>query len=185
MARLLTIIVVLALVPLGAAAQGYADEEHDWGVAPQASLRRPPYTAPTPREIPGARVLKTLELRDLPAGGERPLLIDVASGEGRLTIEGAQRIEGAGRGANLIDPLQAELARRLSDITAGDKGRPLVLFCVNSQCWLSYNAALRAVALGYTRVYWYRGGVEAWRAAGLPLSRTHAEVGPGASGKAE
>ena len=172
MARILIIIAALALVPLGVAAQGFADEEHDWGVAPSASLRRPPYTAPTPREIPGARVLKTGELRDMLAGGERSLLIDVASGEGRLTIEGSLRIEGVGRGANFIDLLQAEFGRRLSAITAADKGRPLVFFCVNSQCWLSYNAALRAVALGYTRVYWYRGGIEAWRAAGLPTART-------------
>lgn len=30
------------------------------------------------------------------------------------------------------------------------------------------NLALRLVAMGYTRVYWYRGGREAWKAAGLP-----------------
>jgi PQQ-dependent catabolism-associated CXXCW motif protein len=51
---------------------------------------------------------------------------------------------------------------------------PLVFFCVNSQCWLSYNASLRAAALGYTNVYWYRGGIESWRAAGLPLARVAA-----------
>jgi len=168
------LIAVITLVPLGAFAQGYADEERDWGVAPSQSLRRPPYTAPTPREIPGARVLRTSELKEILAGADRPLLIDVASGEGRVTIEGALWLAGAGRGANFIDPLQAELAQRLAELTAGDKGKPLVWFCVNPQCWLSYNAALRAVALGYSRVYWYRGGVEAWRAAGLPLARTGA-----------
>ena len=176
MVRLIAVVAALALIPSGATAQGYADEEHDWGVAPSSNLRRPPYTAPTPREVPGARVLRTSELRDMLASGERPLLIDVASGEGRLTIEGAWRIKGAGRGTNFFDPVQAEFARRLSVITADDKGRPMVLFCVNPLCWLSYNAALRAVSLGYTRVYWYRGGVEAWRAAGLPTART--PVGP-------
>ena len=33
-------------------------------------------------------------------------------------------------------------------------------------------AALRAVAAGYGKVYWYRGGAEAWMAAGLPTART-------------
>jgi len=33
-------------------------------------------------------------------------------------------------------------------------------------------AALRAVAVGYGKVYWYRGGIEAWTAAGLPTART-------------
>ena len=33
---------------------------------------------------------------------------------------------------------------------------------------MSYNAALRAINAGYTNVKWYRGGIEAWKAAGLP-----------------
>ncbi len=37
------------------------------------------------------------------------------------------------------------------------------------KCWGSYNAALRAIRLGYTNVHWFRGGVEAWQQAGLPL----------------
>jgi rhodanese-related sulfurtransferase len=32
----------------------------------------------------------------------------------------------------------------------------------------SYNMALHVIALGYRTVYWYRGGEEAWAAAGLP-----------------
>ena len=86
MRRARTLIGMLALVSLGALAQGYADEERDWGVAPSQSLRRPPYTAPTPRDITGARVLRTSELKEMLAGADRPLLIDVASGEGRDTI---------------------------------------------------------------------------------------------------
>ena len=73
-------------------------------------------------------------------------------------------------GANFIDTLQGQFAGRLERITGGDKARPLVFFCVNTQCWLSYNASLRAAALGYSKVYWYRGGIEAWRLAGLPLA---------------
>jgi DNA-binding winged helix-turn-helix (wHTH) protein len=32
----------------------------------------------------------------------------------------------------------------------------------------SYNLVLRLVALGYTQIYWYRGGWEAWQVAGQP-----------------
>jgi lipoprotein NlpI len=39
---------------------------------------------------------------------------------------------------------------------------PLIFFCAGSRCWHSYNACLRAINLGYTRVYWYRGGLWAW-----------------------
>jgi rhodanese-related sulfurtransferase len=36
---------------------------------------------------------------------------------------------------------------------------------------MSYNAALRAVNLGYTQVFWYRGGIEAWQLAGLQVAQ--------------
>lgn len=152
-------------------AQGFADEAKDWGVAPPSTLRRAPYSAPTPLEIPGARVVRTEELRRLAAETPKPLLIDVASGEGHTTLTGALWWPGVGRGSNFLDPIQADFAARLAQVSAGEKTSGLVFYCVNAQCWLSYNASLRAVALGYTRVLWYRGGVEAWRAAGLPLAQ--------------
>jgi len=54
----------------------------------------------------------------------------------------------------------------------GDKSRPMVFYCVDAECWLSYNAALRAIKLGYTNVMWYRGGVAAWRTAELPMAQS-------------
>ena len=42
--------------------------------------------------------------------------------------------------------------------------------CASKTCWLSYNTALRAARLGYTEVYWYRGGIEAWLASGQVLA---------------
>ncbi|MBM3346586.1 MAG: sulfurtransferase, partial [Betaproteobacteria bacterium] len=69
-----------------------------------------------------------------------------------------------------VDPIQEQFIDLMAKLTRGEKSRPLVFFCVSAQCWLSYNAALQAVAAGYSRVYWYRGGIEAWRSAGLPLA---------------
>jgi len=48
----------------------------------------------------------------------------------------------------------------------------MVFFCVDPECWLSYNAALRAIGLGYTGVMWYRGGIAAWRAAQKPMAQS-------------
>ncbi|GEM_PF-3217749 len=31
---------------------------------------------------------------------------------------------------------------------------------------------MRLSVLGYTRIYWYRGGMDAWKAAKLPLVDT-------------
>jgi PQQ-dependent catabolism-associated CXXCW motif protein len=106
------------------------------------------------------------------AGTAPPFLIDVLAADGHVTLAGAVWISGAGRGTNFFDPVQSVLEQLLAKLSRGDKARAMVFFCASSQCWLSYNAALRAVAAGYDKVYWYRGGIEAWTAAGLPTART-------------
>ena len=161
------------LIPAGSArAQTFADEDRDWGVAPTNRLRQQPHHAPTPREIPGAQVVRTRELQAMLASANPPVVIDVLSEEGHLTLAGALWLSGAGRGTNFMDPVQSVLVQLLGQVTGGDKARPMVFFCASSQCWLSYNAALRAAAAGYTKVYWYRGGIDAWVEAGLPTART-------------
>jgi len=169
--RYLCLAVLALSLSAGAAEQVELDEDRDWGVAPTSQLRQLPYSAPTPRMAPGVATIATQGLQALLEGepARAPVLIDVASGDGHRTLPGAYWLPGAGRGANFIDELQSSLAALLEKLTDGDKQRPVVFFCVNTQCWLSYNAALRAAAAGYAKVYWYRGGIEAWRAAGLPL----------------
>jgi PQQ-dependent catabolism-associated CXXCW motif protein len=162
----------LAHAQQSAGSNGYADEDRDWGVAPTQRLRLQPYHAPTPLSIPGAQVLRTRELQAMLAGASAPILIDVLSEAGHVTLAGAVWMSGAGRGTNFMDPVQSVLAQLLAKLSGGDKARAMVFVCANSQCWLSYNAALRAVAAGYEKVYWYRGGIEAWTAAGLPTAKT-------------
>ena len=153
-------------------AEGYANEGKDWGIAPTNRLRQEPYHGPTPLTIPGALVVGTRELRSMRASAGAPILIDVLGEEGHVTLAGAVWLSGAGRGTNFMDPVQSVLVQLLASLTSGDKARALVFFCASSECWLSYNAALRAVAAGYEKVYWYRGGIEAWAAAGLPTAKT-------------
>ena len=153
-------------------APALADEDTDFGVAPVATLRVADHSAPTPREVPGARTVGTAQLREWLQSERRdqPLLFDVLGGETHESLPGAIWLPGAGRGQSLQDAVQEQLASTLRAATTGERGRPLVFFCQGPQCWLSYNAALRAVALGYDAVYWYRGGIEAWLAAGGELA---------------
>ena len=60
------------------------------------------------------------------------------------------------------------LKRGLDKATGGDKSMPLVFYCL-TDCWMSWNAGKRALALGYERVLWYPGGTDGWDAAGYPL----------------
>ena len=163
-------VLALTLCLAAALAHAYGDEDRDWGIVASSDIRQAPYSAPTPMQVPGARVIRTDDLKSLSAAAPRPLLIDVAAGEGHVSLQGAVWLPNAGRGVNYLDTLQGALGEQLATLTGGNKAVPLVFFCVNSQCWLSYNASMRAAALGYSEVYWYRGGIEAWRAAGLPLA---------------
>jgi rhodanese-related sulfurtransferase len=51
-----------------------------------------------------------------------------------------------------------------------DRDAALVLACNGAECWKSYKASRAALKAGYRKVYWFRGGLPAWRAAGLPLA---------------
>ena len=153
----------------------FGGEDADFGVAPTRELRLADYAAPTPREAPGARTIRTPQLqawlrRDASA---RPLLLDVVGGEAHDSIPEAVWLPGAGRGSGFHDAVQGQLASALEALGGlegrREGGRPQVFFCARPRCWLSYNAALRAAALGYTEVYWYRGGIEAWIEAGGEL----------------
>src|SRR5262245_20528000 len=161
--------ILLLVLAACLAALASANEDVDYGLAPASTLRTAGFHAPTPREVPGARPLRTSALRASLQAGPAPLLLDVLGGEVHSSLPGAIWLPGAGRGLSFTDTVQARFAQTLNALTKGDRKRPLVFFCQGPQCWLSYNAALRAVALGYETVYWYRGGIEAWIESGGDL----------------
>ena len=66
------------------------------------------------------------------------------------------------------DEYQDRLGRKMQQLTGGDRDMPIVTMGFNAERFQGRNLALRLVALGYTNVYWYRGGREAWEVAGLP-----------------
>ena len=105
------------------------------------------------------------------------LLIDVLDGQHPATIAGARFMPGLGSGGSVTDDIQDRLMRSLAAATGNDKKRKLIFFCYGARCWESYNAVLRAAAAGYTDLYWYRGGISAWQAAGLPMVQTPAPDG--------
>lgn len=50
----------------------------------------------------------------------------------------------------------------------GDKNKAMVFYCNGSPCWKGYKAADGAIKAGYKKVYWFRDGIPAWEAKGLP-----------------
>jgi rhodanese-related sulfurtransferase len=51
-----------------------------------------------------------------------------------------------------------------------DKARPTIFACNGAECWKSYKASKAALQQGFKQVYWFRGGLPEWEAAGLPVA---------------
>ena len=145
------------------------NEGQDMGVAPTKQLKSAPLHGPTPTAIPGGRAITTPDLVRLmkdPKSGA--LVFDVLGGP--QTLPNAFYAAPAAQPGDFSDQVQTDFGNFLKQTTQGRLDRPMVFYCQNSQCWMSYNAALRAIAAGYRQVLWYRGGIEAWQQAGLPLA---------------
>lgn len=109
-----------------------------------------------------------MQLAQALQSGMQIVLIDVLGGD--YTLPGAFKAPALASPGNFGDGIQQQAGQWLHQITQGNSTVPVVVYCSDPQCWLSYNGALRALAAGHTNVYWYRGGVQAWQMAGLPLS---------------
>lgn len=148
------------------------------------------YRSPVPATLRGARVIGTDEAetiwrshsavfvdvlprpprpRDLPAGmlwRDKP----------RANIPGSIWLPDTGYG-ELAPSMADYFSRGLEKATNGDRARMLVLYCL-ADCWMSWNAAKRALALGYSDVAWYPEGTDGWLNALLQLQDATPEPRP-------
>jgi quinoprotein dehydrogenase-associated probable ABC transporter substrate-binding protein/PQQ-dependent catabolism-associated CXXCW motif protein len=140
------------------------------------------YRTPVPATLKGATVLSTAALQRLIAE-RQPVLVDVLPktrkpqdrDQAQLWLEpkrddvpGSVWLPNVGYG-ELTPEFAGYFRTELARATGGDLARPVVFYC-DANCWMSWNAARRAMGeLGYTNVYWYPDGVQGWKQAGRPL----------------
>ena len=160
-------------IPVKEQQQGHFVPEPD-------GYRMADFRAPVPQTLEGALVLDTIDLAAL-IEAEQPLLIDVMPAPRkpkdtglwiapkRDNIEGSFWLANTGYG-ELSDEFSIFFEDQLAELTEGDASRRLVFYC-EADCWMSWNAAKRALSLGYDNVAWYPQGTDGWREAGLPLKR--------------
>ncbi|MBS7561684.1 PQQ-dependent catabolism-associated CXXCW motif protein [Pseudomonas sp. RC4D1] len=144
------------------------------------------YRSPTPTQVEAAQIIDTQGLQALLQQQPKPLLIDVyrrqwlqgrfIDSEPHANLPGSHWLANTGDG-ELSPEWQHYFNRYLQQLSAGNRQRPLVFYC-RADCWLSWNAVKRAAALGYTSLYWYRDGLDAWEAAGLPVVAAQPEAFP-------
>lgn len=141
-----------------------------------AGYRIDRYRSPTPETLDGVQTLDTRALQQLLAERPDTALIDVfrrpwvhgqfSNEEPHLNIPGSVWLANTGEG-ELTEPWLSYFVQALLQVSHGDKTHPIVVYC-KADCWLSWNASRRAVALGYQRLYWYRDGIDGWQTADLP-----------------
>jgi len=169
------ILMLLSLWP-----QGPAKAEVKAPAEP-AGYRMEDYKAPVPLSLRGAHVLTTAAAEKL-WKAKAAIFLDVMPrlpkpeklpagtiwrDKKREHIPGSIWLANVGYGALTVE-MEQYFRGSLEKLTSGDKSRPLVFYCM-TDCWMSWNAAKRAVSLGYLEVNWYPEGADGWQAAKLPL----------------
>ena len=143
------------------------EERQDFGVRPPKQLHGGAMHGPTPASIPSGQVITTPGLVALMQGRQVPYIVFDVLGQPEA-LPGAVPAAWLSQAGSFDDAVQQQAVEALKQATQGRKEVALVFYCLSRECWMSYNAALRAIQAGYTNVLWYRGGIEAWKAAGLP-----------------
>ena len=147
------------------------------------------YNAPVPEMLTGARTVDAGALAAAMAEGA--IAIDVLAAPRRppslpqdrpwlpvprMHVPGSLWWPEVGRGA--ISPALDDWFRaRLAAVTGGDERKSIAFYC-KADCWMSWNAAKRAIGYGYRDVLWFPGGVDAWEAAGYQLQPATPEAVP-------
>lgn len=146
---------------------------------PEPQTYRPDnYRSPVPLTLKGATVLSSDDAMKVWTGG-RAIFIDVYPHPPKpaglppgtiwreashMTIENAVWLPNVGYGA-LSPQYDAYFRQNLEKLSKGNKAKPLVFFCLRN-CWMSWNAAKRALSYGYSNVSWFRDGTDGWQEIG-------------------
>ncbi|MBV8701586.1 MAG: PQQ-dependent catabolism-associated CXXCW motif protein [Bradyrhizobium sp.] len=161
----------------------------DWVVEPEG-YRTDDYRSPVPETLAGARVLTTAEAEAI-WRAKSGVFVDVLPrapkpkglppgtvwrDKPRQNIPGSIWLPDTGYGI-LAPATEGYLRQGLARASGGNKQAPLVIYCL-SDCWMSWNAAKRALAYGYSDVAWYPEGTDGWARANLPLAESQPEPRP-------
>ena len=167
-------------LPVAALAQSVAEPE---------DYENEHYRGPVPATLRGATVVDTETAHELWQSGT-VIFVDVLPRapkptnlpEGtiwretpRQSIPGAIWLPNVGYG-KLADVTDAYFRAGLDKATNGDMDFPVLFFCLE-ECWMSWNAAKRAVEYGHTAVLWYPEGTDGWTFEDFPTEEVQPEPG--------
>jgi PQQ-dependent catabolism-associated CXXCW motif protein len=136
------------------------------------------YRSATPEGLKGARTVTTEEAALLWRQGSvqfidvLPATLGSGVHEGkwlpaapRQDIPGSLWLPNVGQGV-IDDRLEAYFRTALKTIP---ESKPLLFYCL-TDCWMSWNAAKRALSWGRAPILWYPAGTDGWTRSNLPLA---------------
>ena len=127
------------------------------GVAVSSST---PALALAPESLPGATVVSAEELIELAATLDDLVLIDA-----RKPFDWKNgHLDGA---IHMVDTEMTEAG--LAAVVRRDQA--VAFYCNGPKCDRSGNATIKAASWGWTRIYWFRGGIEEWTKKNYPLTK--------------
>ena len=146
-----------------------------------STYRTEEYRAPVPATLQGAQVVSTQEAADL-LETKQAVFFDVMPHtpkpaklpagtiwreKVRKNIPGSTWLPNVGYGT-LTKEDTDYFHSGIDAKTGGDMARKILFYCM-TDCWMSWNAAKRAIERGHTSVIWYPLGADGWETGGLPL----------------
>ncbi|WP_083007427.1 rhodanese-like domain-containing protein [Halomonas sp. GT] len=168
---------ILCLAWASGVVSGAAIAEAPSAAFNQEGYRLPPFKAPVTAPLPGVTTLDDHAFQALLASPP-VILVDVYAlpwhnglflqESAHLTIPGSMWLPNVGA-ASLEEEWVDYFTTALNAQRERAEAAPLVFFC-RADCWLSWNAARRAEAMGYDELYWYPNGVDGWQASGHSLA---------------
>ena len=105
--------------------------------------------------------------RNLPAG-------TIWRDKTRQTIPGSYWLANVGYG-RLHPESEKWYKAKLKILTSGNRNKAVLFYCL-MDCWMSWNAAKRALSYGYSNVYWYPEGTDGWHFENYPLKARYADM---------
>ena len=165
-----------------------SDPARSEDIAEPAGYRQDDYRSPVPDTLAGGSVVATLQARQIWQEG-KTIFIDVLPlapkpdnlPEGTIwrekrrdNIPGSVWLPNVGYG-RLHPSMDRWYRDQLEKLTGGDKAKSVLIYCL-LDCWMSWNAAKRALEYGYVNIIWYPDGTDGWMLEDLPLETGAPEI---------
>ena len=123
----------------------------------------------TPTALPGAKMITSGDVQKLIAQGA--ILVDTRTEKEFKAKRIPSAIFVPYHEKSLKDVVFDVALDDFAGLDRLDKSKPTIFACNGAECWKSYKASKFALSKGFTDVYWFRGGLPEWEAAGLNVAK--------------